>query len=1247
MAAAARERRSTRGAKVDYGLLDGGNAESIYGGSPERFERLLELKSADFVPTEGRIDVLKGSEFTLDWVRKNGISRPIFIPDRSGLGMKVPGPGFTVRDVADLLGPGWPLDIIDVSSQQDMSGWNLGMWADYFHGAKERKAVLNVISLEFSGTPLIREVRSPRVVRQVDWNDIVWPRRRTAAGQYPQVQYYCLMSVARSYTDFHVDFSGSSVWYHVHTGSKRFLFAPPTEEVLGAYELWTTSPDQASTWFGDVEGVKGNVFHVTLTAGNTLIIPTGWIHAVYTPSDSLVFGGNFLHGFGMPGQLRITELELFTKVPRKYRHPYVEHLMWYAAGYYLQFARLPGFRAVLRSALRLQAQAEQLAKDRAGGGISDALDGGAELAARQAALTSARDALTSRLHTSLGLSWHEITGLSSLVQTLAHMRGTSLQAQRVLMEGQLDVIEGDGQQQQHYGTRSNGPAPASSSGSGIKLRLAGSGSSSSSSSTAAAPSTSIATMRFAERKIKGGIAVAADSGSEASSSTSASEAAAVAAVDDSQGVIVPPSALARVDIDTFPPGDAAAEAAVMAACPAGPEAMLAELAARLNVTVAPGSTEDGPEEAAADEEVEAQWPTPVPPSVLRQHNPAPAAASSASAPTPAPVPAASSSSGGRPRLVLKSATLSANMAAPSDGTGPYARPYVSRGTMRHPPPLTPPPQQGGLAAFSALVSPANSSAAAAAAASSKTGGFGLYDGSLPVFTAETDDVSHAGAGYTYNERFGTGTEGAEVEAVLAEEEEGDEEFQEEDGGKGGKGAGDDDDSDYEASSDDGGDEEEDAEALRQELAELRGEHSALDGEDELSDDGGEALDVSGPDLYDAHELRAIARQRAIEEEEAALRAMGVEPEEAAQRARAPRGIRLGLVKGKKSAPKQDTDGGVQKRKERGYEIGAVDLIPPAKRARTAGVNAPVTGLESVPIAPDKSSSSARSLTGLGEAAKSSASRFALGTSTSARVLGGGGHGSSSSGGAGFSGFGSAGGGGGSGGGGHILSLIGGGGGGDSAGALPPVANSSISVSGGLGALAPPSAPRLAPTIKLLPSSAPASASAASSSSSSAAAAGAPRPVSFADEAPSAPPSSSSSSSGLGLDHLLPSLNPPTAAAAAAGNGFSSGRALPAALFAGSSQPAASSSSSARSLGAPSSGGSALTALPGGGFSFAPSAPSAASAAAPPGFGAPSSASSSSSSSASSGGGNSGLTGAAALQARIREMKAKQRQAARR
>lgn len=47
---------------------------------------------------------------------------------------------------------------------------------------------------------------------------------------------------------------------------------------------------------------------------HVLYVPSGWIHAVYTPEDSLVFGGNILHSFNIPMQLSIHEIENRTKV---------------------------------------------------------------------------------------------------------------------------------------------------------------------------------------------------------------------------------------------------------------------------------------------------------------------------------------------------------------------------------------------------------------------------------------------------------------------------------------------------------------------------------------------------------------------------------------------------------------------------------------------------------------------------------------------------------------------------------------------------------------------------------------------------------------------------------------------------------------------------------------------------------------------------------------------------------------------
>jgi F-box/leucine-rich repeat protein 10/11 len=49
---------------------------------------------------------------------------------------------------------------------------------------------------------------------------------------------------------------------------------------------------------------------VELRAGETLLIPSGWVHAVFTPQDSVVVGGNFLHAFAMKEQADIMEQEV-------------------------------------------------------------------------------------------------------------------------------------------------------------------------------------------------------------------------------------------------------------------------------------------------------------------------------------------------------------------------------------------------------------------------------------------------------------------------------------------------------------------------------------------------------------------------------------------------------------------------------------------------------------------------------------------------------------------------------------------------------------------------------------------------------------------------------------------------------------------------------------------------------------------------------------------------------------------------
>lgn len=229
---------------------------------------------------------------------------------------------------------------MDVNTQKN-EDMTMKEWQRYYEDENKTR-LLNVISLEFSHTKLEHYVQSPTLVRQVDWVDVVWPRHlkesQTEATNlledmmYPKVQKYCLMSVKGCYTDFHVDFGGTSVWYHILKGGKIFWLIPPTEKNLSLYQEWVLSGKQSDVFFGDMVEKCGRI---ALNAGMTLFIPTGWIHAVYTPLDSLVFGGNFLHSFGIEKQLKVAQVEEHTKVPQKFRYPFFTEMLWYVLEQYV------------------------------------------------------------------------------------------------------------------------------------------------------------------------------------------------------------------------------------------------------------------------------------------------------------------------------------------------------------------------------------------------------------------------------------------------------------------------------------------------------------------------------------------------------------------------------------------------------------------------------------------------------------------------------------------------------------------------------------------------------------------------------------------------------------------------------------------------------------------------------------------------------------------------------------------------
>lgn len=281
-----------------------------------------------------------GDEISLRLIQRHGFEKPILVKKPDGLDLRVPPKSFLVRDVRNYVGHQRIIDVMDVRTQKNIE-MSMKDWCKYYE-SKDRDRLLNVISLEFSHTKLDELVEAPLIVRLMDWVDLVWPKflkqsqtestNTITKMMYPKVQKYCLMSVKGSYTDFHIDFGGTSVWYHILKGKKIFWMVPPTELNLQIFEEWTLSGMQQDVFFGDT---VEECFRVELAAGNTFFIPSGWIHAVYTLEDSLVFGGNFLHSFGIENQLKVSKIEDATKVPIKFRYPFYTEILWYVVQHYV------------------------------------------------------------------------------------------------------------------------------------------------------------------------------------------------------------------------------------------------------------------------------------------------------------------------------------------------------------------------------------------------------------------------------------------------------------------------------------------------------------------------------------------------------------------------------------------------------------------------------------------------------------------------------------------------------------------------------------------------------------------------------------------------------------------------------------------------------------------------------------------------------------------------------------------------
>ncbi|SCV01586.1 LAMI_0G12398g1_1 [Lachancea mirantina] len=326
----AKRRGLRRKKEVDYIALNDGGEKRL---KTEHPHVSAFLKCFD--QWENTSNVMDATDFETNF---NSIAIPIKINDPENSGMKVPDlgtltqsdhgtarPEFSVEGLTEVLGPDYSIDVMDVQSQEN-SRWPMREWNDYFTNtsAERRDRIRNVISLEVSHIDGFKTgIRRPKAVDNNDLVSKVW-HEIDDETEPPKVTKYILMSVANAYTDFHLDFAGTSVYYNIISGAKKFILFPPTEHNLQKYCDWCQSDHQNLIFLGD-QLEKG--IAMDLRSSDLFMIPSGYIHAVYTPVDSLIIGGNFLTVRDILTQLRVVEIERLTKVPKRFTFPNFDAVM--------------------------------------------------------------------------------------------------------------------------------------------------------------------------------------------------------------------------------------------------------------------------------------------------------------------------------------------------------------------------------------------------------------------------------------------------------------------------------------------------------------------------------------------------------------------------------------------------------------------------------------------------------------------------------------------------------------------------------------------------------------------------------------------------------------------------------------------------------------------------------------------------------------------------------------------------------
>uniref|UniRef100_A0A0K2UWL7 Uncharacterized protein n=1 Tax=Lepeophtheirus salmonis TaxID=72036 RepID=A0A0K2UWL7_LEPSM len=261
--------------------------------------------------------------------RDGGFLSPILIKEKDGLGIRIQ-PGSSLGDIRSAIGSRKLLLVTD-SSSLSTSEKTFKELHKFLELPPESRSGSLFTTIDFVGTKLETQVVSPRIVRHLDWADKAWPPHLRDT-HFPNTQRKLYIGSKSSFIDFKVNPGGSSSWHFVYSGHQTHLLIPPTDDNLKIYEDWVAQKRKPIVFLPDS---AKNILKVECPEGATLFIPGGWIHGTFNNEDSLVFGGFFMHSFGIEKQLQISFMEESLQLPIGERYPHFTEMLWYVLDRYI------------------------------------------------------------------------------------------------------------------------------------------------------------------------------------------------------------------------------------------------------------------------------------------------------------------------------------------------------------------------------------------------------------------------------------------------------------------------------------------------------------------------------------------------------------------------------------------------------------------------------------------------------------------------------------------------------------------------------------------------------------------------------------------------------------------------------------------------------------------------------------------------------------------------------------------------